>query len=247
MQNVTLKKLSLFVYTYIVLIVSVYGQGYATQIQQADSLFASGNFIGSLKVYEQILSQSGKASPGILLKMAYIYEGLEDYTKALYYLSIYYSYRPSQQAIDQMKNIAARHNLTGYEFKDADFFMVLYERYYVYITSVLLLICTILLSSMIGRKLRRQYVPSRHIVGLILFLIIVFASLNITFTYKSVKAIVAHDNVYLMSAPSAGSTLISILPKGHRLDIKNQQDIWLQVNWNEQTAYVRQQNVLLIE
>ncbi|QHT68719.1 tetratricopeptide repeat protein [Rhodocytophaga rosea] len=225
----------------------MYGQSYTYQIQQADSLFERGDFTGSLKLYEQILSQSGKASPGILLKMAYIYEGLEDYTQALYYLSVYYSFRPSQQAIDQMKNIASRHNLTGYEFKDADFFMVLYERYYVYITSALMLICTILLASMIGRKLRRQYVPSRHMIGLILFLIIVFAFLNITFRYKSVKAIIAHDNVYLMSAPSAGASLISILPKGHRLDINNQQDIWLEIVWNEQIAYVRQQNVLMIE
>jgi hypothetical protein len=100
---------------------------------------------------------------------------------------------------------------------------------------------------MIGRKLRRQYVPSRHIIGLILFLIIVFAFLNIRFRYKSEKAIIAQDNVYLMSAPSAGATLISILPRGHRLDIMKQQDIWLQVAWNNQTAYVRQQNVLIVE
>jgi tetratricopeptide (TPR) repeat protein len=247
MQNVILKNLSLFVFAFFVQFLPVYGQNYNSQIQQADSLFAGGDFTGSLKVYQQILSRSGKAAPGILLKMAYIYEGLEDYTHALYFLSLYYSYKPSQQAIDQMKNIAARYNLTGYEFKDVDFFMVLYERYYVYITSVLLLICIVLIASMIGRKIRKQYVPARHIIGLALFLIIVFAFLNITFRYKSVKAIIARDNVYLMSAPSAGAALISILPKGHRLDIERQEDIWLQVSWNNQTAYVRQQNVLLIE
>lgn len=247
MQNVTLKKLCLFLCLFCMLGVSCYSQTYRIQIQQADSLFAMGNFTASLKMYEQILSQSGKASPGILLKTAYIYEGLADYTQALYYLSLYYRYKPSQQAVDHMKDIASRHQLKGYEFKDVDFFLILYERYYVYIAAILLLICLLLLASLIGRKLRRHYVPARHILGLILFLIIVFLFLNIKFRYKSGKAIIAQDNVYLMGAPSAGATLISILPKGHRLDIISREDIWLQVAWNEQTAFVRQQNVLLIE
>lgn len=247
MQNVTLKKLRLFVCVFCVLYQPCYSQIYNTQLQQADSLFETGNFTSSLKIYEQILAQSGKASPSILLKTAYIYEGFNDYTKALYYLSLYYKYKPSQQAIDQMKNIATRHQLKGYEFRDVDFFLILYERYYIYIAAVLLLVCLLLLFSLISRKLKRYYVPVRHIIGLVLFLIIVFLFLNIQFRYKSGKAIIAQDNVYLMNAPSAGAKLISVLSKGHRLEVRNKEDIWLQVSWNEQTAFVRQQNVLLIE
>lgn len=172
MQNVLLKKLCLFLYIIYAShsVACSQGYSYTPQIKQADSLFAGGDFTGSLEMYEQVLSQSGKASPGILLKIAYIQEGLKDYTKALYYLSLYYSYKPSGQIIDRMKDIASEHKLKGYEFEDVDFFMVLYERYYVHIALILLLICFISLASLASRKIRRQYVPTRHGIGLILLI-----------------------------------------------------------------------------
>jgi tetratricopeptide (TPR) repeat protein len=246
MQNVILKKLCLFLYIFFALHQEVISQNqnYLKQINQADSLFTTGNFEVALKKYEQVLAQSGKASPGILLKTAYIYEGLQDYTKALYYLSLYYSYKPNQLVVDKMKELATKHNLKGYEFKDVDFFMVLYERYYFYIAAGMLFVCALSLSSIVIRKLRRHYLPARHIVGFLLFLVVVFLFLNIK---KNVpRAIIARDNVYLMEAPSAGARLIDIMPKGHRLDVKASKDIWLQVVWDNQTAFVRQQNVLLI-
>jgi uncharacterized protein YgiM (DUF1202 family) len=61
------------------------------------------------------------------------------------------------------------------------------------------------------------------------------------------RAIISQDNVYLMNAPSAGAQLVYIAQKGHRLDVQGKQDIWVQVLWNGKTAFVRQQNVLLVE
>jgi uncharacterized protein YgiM (DUF1202 family) len=61
------------------------------------------------------------------------------------------------------------------------------------------------------------------------------------------KAIVAQDNVYLMDAPSAGAKLITIMGKGHRLEVQDKKDIWLQVKLGHQKAFVRKQNVLLIQ
>jgi tetratricopeptide (TPR) repeat protein len=245
MQNVILKKVSFFILFFCLSVQLLFAQNYKEQMQQADLLFEKQAYTEALQLYEQLLAQSGKASPGMLLKMAYIEEGLQNYTKSLYYLNLYYSYKPSQQVIEKMKEIAAQHNLKGYEFRDADFFMVLYERYYLYIVLILLALCSVILFSMVFRIIKHEYLPGRHIVGFLLFLIIVFLFLNIK--RNESKAIVAQDNVYLMDAPSAGAKLIAIMGKGHRLEVQGKQDIWLQVKWDNHTAFVRKQNVLLIQ
>jgi uncharacterized protein YgiM (DUF1202 family) len=208
-------------------------------------LFTGHYFSQALQIYEQIFSQSGKVSPAMLLKMAYIEEGTGNYTKALYYLSLYYMQRPNLQVVSKMKEIAATYNLQGYEFKDVDFFMILYQRYYTYFTLFMLAICLIWLASLIARKVRKEYLPVRHLIGCMLFLIVVFLFLNIKKTGQ--RAIIAQDNTYLMSAPSAGAKLVHIAQKGHRLDVQAKQDIWVKVSWNGKTAFVRQQNVWLVE
>ena len=244
MQNVIIKKVLFFVLFFFPFNDLLYAQKYYEQMQQADLLFEKQAYTEALLLYEQVLAQSGQASPAMLLKMAYIEEGLQNYTKALYYFNLYYAYKPNQQVIEKMKEIAVQHNLKGYEFKDADFFIVLYEQYYKYILLALLSLCCITLLSMIFKIIKREYLPSRHLVGFLLFLIIVFLFLNIR---KNVpRAIIAQDNVYLMDAPSAGAKLITIMNKGHRLEVQDKQDIWLQVKFSNQKAFVRKQNVLLI-
>lgn len=245
MQNVNLKKVFFFILFFSLFNQLLYGQNYKEQMQRADLLFEKQAYVEALKAYEQLLMQSGRASPGMLLKMAYIEEGLQNYTKSLYYLNLYYVYNPNQKVIDKMKEIALQHNLKGYEFKDVDFLMLLYERYYLYIALTLLALSCITLLSMTVKIIKREYLPGRHIIGFLVFLLVVFLFLN--FRRNEARAIVAQDNVYLMSAPSAGAKLVTIIGKGHRLEVKDRKDIWLQVELNGHTAFVRKQNVLLIQ
>jgi len=88
-------------------------------------------------------------------------------------------------------------------------------------------------------------VPFRHGVGLILILLLNVALLNLH--SGAPQAIVSQDGAYLMNAPSAGASLVRIVRKGNRLDVKGQQDIWLKTEWNGRTAYVRQHHVLLVK
>jgi tetratricopeptide (TPR) repeat protein len=245
MQNNKIKKTCFFSLLLAILSHQLYSQDLKAHITLADSLFAQQHFTGALHIYEQIFAQSKQSSQSMLLKMAYIEEGEANYTKALYYLSLYYMQRPNLQVVNKMKDLAALYNLQGYEFKDVDFFMILYQRYYSYFAIVLLSICFIWLVSLIARKMRKEYLPARHLVGCILFMIIIFMFLNIKKT--SQMAIIAEDNVYLMNAPSAGATLVSIMEKGHRLEIMGSQDVWIQVLWNGQSAFIRKQNVLVIQ
>jgi hypothetical protein len=222
-----------------------YAQSYTEKIKEGDFLFSQKQYTQSLQVYEQVMTQTGQASPGMLLKMAFIEEGLDNYTKALYYLNLYYLKVPKQQIILKMKELAERHNLRGYEFGDLDFFITLYNQYYVYLAAIFLVASSLLVVVIIRKKVRRVEIPIRHGIGCILFLLSGLAFLNMNF-YRD-KAIVVNDYTYIMNAPSSGAKLIRVIRKGHRIPVHGQQDIWVKTEWNNQPAYIRSQNVLLIK
>jgi hypothetical protein len=67
---------------------------------EADSLFRSKKYTESKSIYSEITT-TGKASPSLLLKLAYIDEGLGDYVQALFHLNNYYSMTSNQQALDR--------------------------------------------------------------------------------------------------------------------------------------------------
>ena len=218
----------------------------ATQLLiQADTLFGRKQYIKSFSLYEQILTNTGQATPAMLLRMAFIREGLGDYTQALYYLNLYYRQKPRQSVALKMEELANRHNLKGYQFSDADFFFIWYDRYYEYLVAALLLLSGLLLITVTRKKLLGRFVLSRHGIGLMLLLLLNLGLLNLRFDART--AIVARENAYLMSAPSAGARLVHISRKGNRLPVSGRQDIWLKTEWNGQTAFVRQQHVLLVE
>src|SRR5689334_2250894 len=68
------------------------------QIQQADSLFRSKQYTQSLEVYQAMFKER-KYSPAMLLKMAYIQEGLGKIGQTLYYLKLYHLATDDEQAL----------------------------------------------------------------------------------------------------------------------------------------------------
>lgn len=223
---------------------SMLGQTAEALLHQADTLFRARRYPESLGKYEQILHGSGQATPAMLLRMAFIEEGLGQYTQALYYLNLYYRRHPRQAVAIKMEDIAARHNLSGYQFSDLDFFFIWYDRYYDYLMAGLLLLSFLLLAVAARKKRMGRFVLIRHGVGLILILLLNVVVLNLH--SGAGQAIVHHDGAYLMNAPSAGARLVHIVPKGNRLAISGRQDIWLKTEWNGRTAYVRQHQVLVV-
>ena len=223
---------------------SMLGQTAEALLHQADTLFRSRRYPESLGKYEQILHGSGQATPAMLLRMAFIEEGLGQYTEALYYLNLYYRRHPRQAVAIKMEDIAARHNLSGYQFSDLDFFFIWYDRYYDYLMAGLLLLSFLLLALAARKKRMGRFVLIRHGMGLLLVLLLNVALLNLR--SGAGQAIVHHDGAYLMNAPSAGARLVHIVPKGNRLAIRGRQDIWLKTEWNGRPAYVRQHQVLLV-
>ncbi|MGB3465691.1 MAG: hypothetical protein WBA74_10490, partial [Cyclobacteriaceae bacterium] len=54
------------------------------RLTTADSLFQAKKYTESFELYEQIIVEDMAYSPAMLLKMAFIKEGLGDYSNALY-------------------------------------------------------------------------------------------------------------------------------------------------------------------
>ena len=65
----------------------------------------------------------------MLLKMAFIKEGLGDYTNALYYLNLYYLKTYNKRVLKKMENLAEQNKLSGYNYDDVEFFLNIYHKF----------------------------------------------------------------------------------------------------------------------
>ena len=245
MQKLSLKKVLLLLVVLLAAGGGAFGQAGADSLEGADSLFARKRYTESLRRYEAIFGQSARSSPAMLLRMAFIEEGSGNYAKALYYLNLHYNRRPDEAVIRKMDQLAAAHRLKGYENNDINYLLIFYERYYLYLASALLAFAGLLFWLLLAKKLRKERVPVRYGLGFLVYLTVAFALLNLP--GHAPRAIVHHDHTYLMSAPSAGAHLLGIVEKGHRVKVIRQRDIWLEVEWDQQRAFVREQNVWPVE
>ncbi|GAB4337839.1 MAG: hypothetical protein OHK0038_16340 [Flammeovirgaceae bacterium] len=209
----------------------------------ADSLFDNGKYTEAFEVYEQLFSEDLRYSPKMLLRMAYIKEGLDDYTKALYYLNLYYLYQADDKVLIKMSELAEKKKLSGYQFTDYEFFMSLYHKYYYHLLIVSFAIMLMVVFLILRAKRKKEPVLSLALLNVFLMGGIFYL---FNFVGQNQRGIIDENFTYLMSAPSAGANVLGVLEKGHRLEILGQQDIWFQVRWGEKIAFVRKDNLLII-
>src|SRR5690606_38048067 len=100
----------------------------------------------SLEHYHRLFTEEGVYTPQMLLKMAYIHEGLGDYSQALFYLNNYYVKTSDETALRKMEALAEKHKLSGYQFTDTDLFLSYYNKYVSEITFAALAFCLLLLA-----------------------------------------------------------------------------------------------------
>jgi len=89
-QNLNFKNIILIKLIVLLTFTNVLAQENEKDIELADSLFNQQKYTQSFEIYNRILKTDNLTSPAMLLKMAYIKEGLGDYSNALYYLNLYY-------------------------------------------------------------------------------------------------------------------------------------------------------------
>jgi hypothetical protein len=176
----------------------------------------------------------------MLLKMAFIKEGLEDYTEALIYLDYYSKVTSDEKAITKMAELAELYDLKGYTTGDFDFFVSLYNRHKLKLLAGLLLISIVFFVLILRNKMRNEP-ASGYGIAFVLFLSLLFAVSN--FSPKGKRGIISERNSYLMSAPSAGSKMIAIIDKGHKVPIIESGEIWTEIEWMDRNLFVRSSNI----
>lgn len=216
-------------------------QGLNTQLSTADSLFQAQKYTESLTVYNDILESTGKASPAMLLKMAYINEGLENYGEALYHLNNYYSVTSDQNALTKMRDLATTRGLEGYEASNLDYALKVYNEYR-YLLVAFFTALGLLVLGIIYRQKKKHGKPAPSL-GLALIFVMIAALYLTNFSGLKSQGIISSANAYLMTGPSAGADLVEVVGEGHRVEIIDQQDIWVEIRWKEGRAFIRENNI----
>ena len=205
-------------------------------LAKADSLFAARQFTQAADRY-QALFKDHHYSPAMLLRMAYIHEGLGHLGESMYYLNLYHLASNDVQALKKMEELAEKNRLEGYESDASTKFFGWLQDLYLPLTAILASLNILLLALLIQNRRNRKAGPGAILVVLTLALTLLFFQVN--YTQQTRRGIVTHAPTYLMSGPSAGSSVVAIIGEGHQLHIQGQEDIWLKVEWKEEEVYVR--------
>jgi uncharacterized protein YgiM (DUF1202 family) len=193
-----------------------------------------------LEQYQAILSQK-EYSPAMLLKMAYIEEGLNRVGQALYYLNLYYLATNDKMVLTKMEELASRNRLDGYENSDADIALALYYDYRQQITLGLTALAIFLLSLIYYRRRKGQRPVATSVL---LFTLLILLAVHLNLGEQNDTGIVGEPNTYLMDGPSAGATVIAVIDEGHRVEIVGKTDVWYEILWNGNHAYIKENSLL---
>lgn len=213
-------------------------------LAQADSLFRAHQYTQSFALYDQLHKQK-KYSPAMLLKMAYIQEGLGRQSLSLYYLNLYYLATDDSQALQKMEEVATRNRLQGYENNATLELFARVREYNLQIMGTLAALIVLMFAVLIYRRVRHQARPV--LAG---FLVLFFCAILYGYAYYSKapdRGIVIDSPAYLMSGPSAGSATVAILSEGHQLEILGKQDVWINVRWMDRKVYIKENELLTIK
>jgi hypothetical protein len=213
------------------------------RLKTADSLFAAKLYTQSFEHYEQILQQK-EYTPAMLLKMAYIQEGLNHIGRSLYYLNLYHLATKDKSAQEKIQELATKYNLEGYDVSETDQLLAFYHHNRLYVSAALGAFMIFLLATGYYGK-RRGVTPYASLTLSIVFALAFFAHLYYGVEVKT--GIVTSASTYLMNGPSAGASVVEIIGDGHRVEVIGRKDVWLRVRWAGNEAFVRETAVVPIE
>jgi hypothetical protein len=220
------------------------GQPIEAILAKADSLYISKKYTESYQIYSNLFFEEGAYTDRSLLKMAYIQEGLGEYDKALFFLYKYYTNSYDSRVLNKIEELVTTFELVGYQQSDASFVINLIRKNFSNIV-LLLAFFTILLCLIVAiKKFKLHQQPFYSGVGVFFFGIVLFAVIN--FSSLSGEAIIVNDKTFLMSGPSAGADLFSVVGKGHKVELIKQGSIWSKINYNGTIVFTRNENVLEI-
>ncbi|WP_232058446.1 SH3 domain-containing protein [Nibribacter ruber] len=219
-------------------------QSTTEKLTRADSLYNQHQYTQAFTIYEQLLTKQRVYTPQMLLKMAYVQEGLQRYTQSMYYLQLYYSKHPSRSILKKMEEVGLQQHLQGYEYTDWDFFKTQFHKYYDKILELLLIGAVVFLTILVRRWVKKKPIAKQTQGTFLVYVAFLFFYAN--FLTLGQQGLILNANVPIMTAPSAGAGLVTTAGVGHRVNIVGEQDIWYRIEWKDQTAYIRKNNLLLL-
>jgi len=178
----------------------------------------------------------------MLLKMAYINEGLGKTGATLYYLKLYQLVTDDDQALKKTEELAAKFKLSGYETNDAN-------RLQLWLSKNIGLIQATLAVILFGSAILLYFQRKQGQKPWAALTILLLASAALFYTNNTSSAssvIVAGDKTFLMEGPSAGADVAAIVGEGNLLQSMGREDVWIKVKWMDKVRFVKASSVLEI-
>lgn len=223
---------------------SVHSQPTPSEINLADNFFAQKEYSKAKNIYYKLIREKSKIEKNALLKLAYIHEKENDYTKTLYFLNLYFERNPSEKVITKMNEIAVENNLDGYELSDFYLILLLIKQYSFVLNIIFVLIGLYVTVIFLVKKSKKQPILAKQKLVLFLYLASLFLVLNLSKLYK--QGIVHQANTSIRIDPSSASPVLEFLPAGQRINIIGSEDIWLRIFRNNRFYYINKANIWLV-
>jgi hypothetical protein len=221
---------------------TLFAQNSSFRLRQADSLFLAKQYTQSLELYQTMFDQ-GQYTPAMLLKMAFIEEGLNETGRALYHLNLYYKATNDKTALEKMELLATKYNLEGYEQTDAG---IALSYYHDYRTEISIALAALLFLTASGAFFQKRKKSKPIALSILMILWITVLGIHLNFGEAINNGIISHPQTYAMSGPSAGAPVAAILNAGHRVEVIGKKDVWLKIRWDGETVYIKEGNILPI-
>lgn len=243
MQSRVLKivKLSLFLLLFPLMLSA---QPNSPLLVRADSLFKQKRYIQSLELYQKLF-EDHRYTPAMLLRMAYVEEGLNNVSRSAYYLNLYYLATQDEDALVKLEELAIKNRLEGYVTDEIDGLRSFYLTHRALITYILLGVAILAMAIALTQRLVMKNRPVGEFVTLCI--VTVLFMLHISQQSMWEKAIIAKDNTYIMNGPSAGASVLAIVRDGHRVEILGKKDVWTKVKLGESEGYIRTSSLLPVK
>ena len=211
-------------------------------LTRADSLYSKKKYAEAQQIYYQLF-EKGYFTAASLLKMAFVYEGLDDTPRALFFLGKYYNQTEDPKAYDKIMVLSNAHNLSGYELSDWDKVLLWLEKRLV--VTVLLLALASVLTLSLAFVSRKKSMPGVKVAFGVLTLVLLGTLVAVVDFGQPIRRGVISRQAYLMAGPSAGANLMTILDEGNQVPVLDTQDVWVKVSWKDKTGYIKKSDLLV--
>ncbi len=245
MQNIKILFLNFILFLFVSLLKINEVRADDSSIHLADSLFQKKKYTEAFDVYSSIFETKRQFSPQMLLKMAFIQEGLGDYSEALYYLSTLQQHYPNPDLRIKINTLAETHNIYGYDNYEEQVTVSFVQKNQdtLLYSSLLLIGISFLTFSLIKLFTKKNNYLS---LGICIISMLAFVSFQL-FISNIQYGISSRRHTYMMSSPSSASDVTEILEKkGHFLKIVGKKDVWYEVELNGVYQFIHENNVRII-